>query len=229
VGKTSLLATALYHTDQKVKLPGIDWSRCGGATVRVVAQHWQRLNTERWVRPTSEEHIDLDLTLSDGGIVRIRDVRGQITQEIQQPWVQEQLEEADAFLFLLEWRAREVARQIDAIRNSHQFWGTKPRALTFTKCERHLPQNHPAWSRTQDWWHGEEWCLRREDELKEWFDDRIWPSTAYGYSGSTGDPAIILSEFGQALPFGVRPQGVAAPLAYLLGELGVCRPGNEKG
>jgi len=219
VGKTTLLVTA---THGPARVRGVDYSASAEALAAHLRPHFDRLRTGRWVQPTSERAIDIGLRLTSGGALRVRDVMGGITRQLSEPWVRELLVEASAFLFLVEWEAADLDRQLACIEAARNFWGDAPRALVFTKCERALSEDDPAWERRPGWWRGRRWLAGYEPLLAS-FGGSVWPSSAYGYAASTGLPACVIGEFGQLIPYRIQPRGVAAPFAHVLRGLGLAR------
>lgn len=217
-GKTSLGAAALFSSSDS--LPAIDRGAAAGALVATLHTHWRRLQTGCPVQATSCDSIDLDLPTRAGSVVRLRDIRGQGTREPERDDVRRWLVEADAFLFILEWDAPDMRRQIAALEAAWNFTAGKPAALAFTKCERSMSESDPAWEAREGWWRasprlsGCEYAIAR-------FGEAVWPTSTYGYDAATGLPAEVLGEFGELIPCGIVPKGVGRPFEWLFSRLGV--------
>ncbi len=52
------------------------------------------------------------------------------------------------------------------------------------------------------------------------FGAQVWPTSAYGHDAD-GRPACLLGEFGQLIPFSIRPRNVELPFRWFFRELGL--------
>lgn len=216
VGKSTLLTTALMADDSG--LTGIDRAQSARAIATTVVPQYQRLSACHWVSPTVRQPIDIDLVTTAGTPIRLRDVPGSLTRDIHLPDVQQRLMESSAVLYLVEWNAQDLNRQMAAIRSTWRLLDGKPQALAITKCERGLTMEDEAWQCAPGWWRRGRWL--NHGDLLEQFGSAVFPTTAYGYHFDTGLPALIIGEYGQLLPFGFRPRGVGEPLQNLLVRMG---------
>ncbi len=219
VGKTTLLSAAFFC--EPGRLRAVDLGASAEALTTILFESWQNLTNGRLVEATSAGKIDLDLALKNGGRLRIRDVKGGLTREVaRSPDARAWLQEASSVLFLVEWNADELGRQLNAIDGAWAFCPDKPRALVFTKVERSLLRADPAWQRRPRWWADHAWCQPHAAMIAR-FGDAVWPSSCFGYHEEQGSPAMILGEYGLVLPFGIRPRGVVEPIEWLLQRMGL--------
>lgn len=217
VGKTALLATALYGGDPA--LASVVRADEGTSLNRELFDVIRRLKNNQWVPPTGADSTVILLPGVDGGAVELVDVRGGLTLEIQGPSARDLVRSAHAMLFLVEYMGQDTGNQMAAIEAAVLEMGDKPVALALTKCERWLLKEDDIWNCPEGWleqtplWATHHGTLRR-------FGGKAWPTSAFGYEESTGLPAVILGEMGQLLPFRINPRNVAQPLASLLRTLG---------
>jgi hypothetical protein len=220
VGKTALLATALYGRNPELSEVHVDASAKSGNYK--LFEVWRRLRNNQWV-PSTKDPVTVKLTTRIGCEVELVDVRGGMTLEFQQEGVADLIQGADAVLFLVRYDSDNSADEIAAIEGAcleiQASASDKPTALALTQCELHLKFEDAAWSdpgqclRSCPLWATHEATLRR-------FERVVWPTSSYGYEPETRLPALILGEMGQLLPYRIDPLNVAKPLAYLLRKLG---------
>jgi hypothetical protein len=86
-------------------------------------------------------------------------------------------------------------------------------------CDQALEVDDPHWLAPPRWWEEhEDW--RRHGELLSHFEDRVWPTSAYGFS-EDGRPACLLNEMGDIVPYRIAPRNTTAPFVYFIRELGL--------
>ncbi len=216
VGKTSLLATALYKTN----------SRLASLTARPAAESiasklldvYRRLMTNQLVLGTAGS-VDLQLTTSGGIDVDLVDISGIAATELHDPMSQQMLRTLDAVLFFIEYAPQaQQGEQIVTIEGALRELGDRPSALAVTKCEAHIPAGSTIWSVPAGWLEQTPMWLHHQHTLRR-FEGRAWPTSAFGYHRETGLPAMILGEMGQLLPYNIQPIGVADTLEWLLAEM----------
>ena len=147
VGKTTLLTTALYAR-QEGRLAGlVDRSRSAAALAGTLLPHWRRISRGLWVQPTSQDFIDVPLFTRSGNVLRLRDVRGGLSRQVEEPAVLRELSASapDAYLFLVEWGSRDLNNHMLAVTGALDLCADRPRGLVFTKCERALDEGDPCW------------------------------------------------------------------------------------
>lgn len=217
VGKTTLLSTAFYDNPSRIQV--IDRRASGRAMSQTLLPTWERLRVGELTVPTAAEFLDLSLQTHNGEQVSIRDVKGHITSQMHRDDVSQHVGNANAVIFVVEWGARELQRQMNAIDGAWPLCSQLPTALLLTKCELSLSIDDPAWERKPGWWEDRR-VWRHYKETLSRFGDSVWPCSAYGYNKNSGRPAVILGEFGQVFPYMIKPQGVAEPFEYILRQLG---------
>lgn len=215
VGKTTFLTTALGLCVDE--LAAIDRMKSARALSGLFPDV-RKLRTQRLTQPTAVLHIDLEIDLAEGRRVRVRDVQGGITRSVQEQSVAERVEDADVILFLVEWRARDIENQMNAIFGAWNLSERARRGLVFTKVEMHLEEGDPPWQALPHWWNSEEW-LRPYEAMLQKFGEAVWPISNYGYDSNTGYPAVILGEFGQELPYRIKPCNVHRPFQWAFEHL----------
>lgn len=222
VGKTTLLTTALYGPRAGRLEAVVDRGRSASALASTLLPHWRRLSRNLWIQPTSQDFIDIPLVTKSGNNLRLRDVRGGLSRQLESPAVLAELERdrPDAYLFLLEWDSRDLGNQMLAVTGALDLCGDRPRGLVFTKCERTLDEGDPCWRGEARWWRAQP-ALAPHAHVLESFGEAVWACSAYGYHAATGQPAVLLGEFGQLMPYQIAPQGVSEPFDWLLDRLGV--------
>jgi len=215
VGKTTLVAAALKGRQRE--LPMVDFVNSPDVDT-VLGYQWSRLQRNLLVMPTKhDKHLDVLLTLRDGGSLEVRDIPGALTAEVHKPEVRELVLRADAILLVAEWQARNLEGQMNAIGISWAILQERLTGLAFTKCERRLDAGDPEWRGEPGWWKSGGFRVKHEQLLEE-FGEAVWPTSAYGYDADSR-PNCLLGEFGQVIPFNVSPKNVAAPFQWFLKRL----------
>lgn len=221
-GKTSLVASA-FHAEAG-RPHGIDHIRSEAEVQRVLWQNWESLRLGRHVGATAFDtppiHIHVNLVDDRGERVVIEDIPGGMVRDIPKEDVQQRLASADAYLVFVEWESRHCARQFNAVLGAREILRGKPSALVFTKCDRRLSFDDPLWRRRGPWWQDVPWL--RDPVIQQAidpFDGSVWLSSAVGYHDHSGEPAVLLGEFGDLIPWNVHPRGVVEPFEYLLTTL----------
>ena len=222
VGKTTLVTTALYARQEGRLADLVDRGRSAAALTSTLLPHWRRLSKCLWVQPTGQDFIDIPLVTKSGNALRLRDVRGGLSRQLEEPAVLGELtaRPPDAYLFLVEWGTRDLNNQMLAVSGALDVCGDRPRGLVFTKCERTFAEGDRAWRGATGWWRGEPGLAAYEPLLAS-FGDAVWPCSAYGYHARLGQPALLLGEFGQLMPYEIQPVGVNDPFDWVLDQLGV--------
>lgn len=217
VGKTTLLTTAVGPCADCIS--AIDRGRSAKALASLYPE-LRRLRTQRLTQATSSYHIDLELVLRDGKPARVRDVQGGITRSVHEDHVAERLSGASVVLFVMEWKARDVENQLNAIRGGWDYSQGARRGLVFTKCETYLDEDDEAWDARPGWWEEDEGLAPYYDLIAR-FGPAVWPTSSFGFDKDTGYPAVILGEFGQPLPYRIRPLNVHRPFEWAFEQMGV--------
>lgn len=222
VGKTTMLTTALYGNQVGRLGAVVDRSRSGTVLATTLLPHWRRLSRCLWLQPTSQDFIDIPLVTKSGNSLRLRDVRGGLSRQLEDPAVLAELAASapDAYIFMLEWETRDLNNQMLAVTGALDLCGERPRGLVFTKCERSLDEGDSCWRGQPGWWREHPGLLSHAHVLES-FGDAVWPCSAYGYHGRLGQPAVLLGEFGQLMPYQIQPVGVNDPFDWALDRLGV--------
>jgi hypothetical protein len=216
VGKTTLLATALYGNGPE--LARIRREGPHGSVNQHLFDVWYRLNHNQWVQATSADWTAIVLITDSGVEIELIDIRGGMALEIGNPATRELLASCDGILFLAEFDGPEAGSQMAAIDGAAVEAVGKLQALAFTKCERWLTYDDPVWDRGEGWLERTQLWSAHSGTLAR-FQDCAWPTSAFGY-GKSALPAVILGEMGQILPFQISPRNTAKPLAWMLRKLG---------
>lgn len=216
-GKTSLVSAA-FCADPSKAPRDVDMRASHAEISRHLFHNFNSMNQGRPVPATQETSVHVTLTDTAGQPLVIEDIRGGIIQTIEDEDVRQILEGADAYLVLIEWQGQNRNEQLNAIRGAWNMLAHKPRALVFTKCDRDatLRPDDPIWDKpAEEWFQRVDW-LRPYHNLLALFDNHIFLSSAVGYHEESGEPALLLGEFGQLIPFRVRPRNVVEPLDLLI-------------
>lgn len=216
VGKTTLLATALFQDDSP--LAPLVRADLSGSVNHNLFDVYRRLMTNQWVVPTAGS-LAVRLTGSDGTRIEFVDVSGGGTLEMQDPESRNIVRGLDGVLFFVEYGGLETGSQMLAVDAAMLELGDKPCALALTKCECHLQSESDVWDSPAGWLQDTPLWSAHQRTLQK-FEGRAWPTSAFGYDEATGLPAVILGEMGQLLPFRIQPRNVAHPLAWVLNRLG---------
>ncbi len=217
VGKTTLLASGLLSGTNR--LPGIDWEASIESVEGVVRERWRRLKRNMPILAT-ERMEDVTLFFDNGGHLVIRDIQGGLTGQTDKLHVQELLKEADGILVVMEWMGANLEEQMNAVEIAATIFSNRLIGLAFTKCERELRANDPRWNAEPGWWNNER-TYGEFSGVLERFGGAVWPTSAFGFD-KNGRPACVLGEFGQLLPYGVRPRAVNEPFEWFFREMGLC-------
>jgi hypothetical protein len=219
-GKTSLLATGLLGRVAYTRLDVVDWGLSLPSVQDGLMAQYRRLTTNLVTIPTTgiPPGVRVRLRGTDRAVL-FQDMMGEHARHAERPEPRQLLEGAHAVLFVLAWSAGEWGRQFDAIAAALPAVGDRPSALAFTMCERVLEREHPAWlpggEQTEWWadladWNGHEETLRKFGA--------VWPTSSYGFSPA-GDPACVLDEFGEMIPYNIDPMNCTRLLGWFLGRL----------
>ncbi len=216
VGKTTLLTTTFGPCADRIT--AVDRVKSAKA-ISALYPGLRRLRTQRLTQATSVYHIDVELVLGNGQLVRLRDVQGGITRLVNEDHVIERLKGASVVLFLMEWKARDIENQINAVRGAWEHSMNAQRGLVFTKCETDLDLDDEAWNGRRDWWQIDEGLAPYRDVVGR-FGTAIWPTSSFGFDNDTGYPAVVLGEFGQPLPYRIQPFKVHRPFEWAFQQMG---------
>ena len=216
VGKTAFLATSLSHARER--FPEIDWGRSADSLAENITPHWQRLSRNLWIESTSAIK-EIQLSLTTGHQLIFVDVKGGAVRQESNADARQQLKDANAVLFLVEWNGQNMPRHFLAIDTAWPEVAQLTKGLVFTKCERNFQYEDPAWEAKPGWWSASDVIHPYAHILRRFPEDAIWPVSAYGYNTRTLRPAVILGEFGQMMPYQVNPRKVAEPLRWILDRL----------
>jgi hypothetical protein len=225
VGKSTLLVSGL-NADAG-RLPPIQWRPQEGGDRRAdgmrawVGQQWRRLKLGRQIAQTTEEGNLLELPLGERGenVLRIVDIQGLKSRDAANAIRLIPRDEKAGVLFVCGWASRGTAEYLAAIDGALLYCAGLPTGLALTKCDRALQADDPHWLAPPGWW-AEHDAWRPHAPLLERFGDRVWPTSAYGFS-EEGRPACLLNEFGELIPYRIAPLNVAAPFVYCIRELGL--------
>lgn len=215
VGKTTLLATGLGSRASDIKC--LD-AAASADSLRALEKDLRQLRNARLVSATSAaEPIDIEVVVRGvEGPVRVRDVRGGMTRELEEQRYAALLAEASVVLFLVEWKSRELSNQMGAIESAWDLAAGAQRGLVFTKCEADFTSDHHEWRAEVGWWKGAPW-LTGFEPLVARFGAHVWPVSCFGFDPKTGYPAVVLGEFGQLLPLRIAPINVHRPFEWAFG------------
>jgi hypothetical protein len=216
VGKTALLASALFYPDPRMTQLCRDTA--DGSRYEHLSDTWNRLRTNRVLIPTAALETGISLQLANGEEIELSDVRGGITSRMNELGVRQILESSDAVLFLAEYDSQGRSGQMGAIEIARALVRDKPTALALTKCERFLKYEDPRWDHEPGWLKDTPLWSTFQHQL-EYFHETAWPTSVFGYAEPEKWPAVILGEMGQILPFRIQPRNAAKPLLYLLRKL----------
>jgi hypothetical protein len=216
VGKTTMLATALFGNDPV--LAPVVRGDAGGEVNRQLFDVYRRLMNNQWVQATASDTVRIPLR-GNGTAVDLVDVRGRVTVELNKETARDIVRDLDAVLFLVEYDGQETGNQILAIDGAVVELGDKPMALAFTKCECSLPSESPLWDRPEGWLQRTPLWVPHQRTLQR-FEGHAWPTSAFGYDEVTGLPAVILGEMGQLLPYRIQPRNVTHPFISIFRMLG---------
>jgi len=216
VGKTTLLATGLLAEPDR--LPSINWSASSAAVQENLLARWNRLKRNRLVDATVAP-ASFTLELRNGNTLGIRDIRGSMSREPAKEDYFARPGMAQGVLFVTEWEGADIAAHMVAIEAALPFCQEQCTGLAITKCERGLDTDDPHWHNPLGWWREHE-CWQPHASLLERFGERVWATTAYGFDVD-GRPNCLLGEFGQILPYQIRPRNVWAPFGWFFKELGL--------
>ncbi|NVB39837.1 hypothetical protein G6O69_18485 [Pseudenhygromyxa sp. WMMC2535] len=216
VGKTTYMTMALSHRSVSRLF---DRERSERALATLLGSR-RRLMSQQGMNPTSVSPAPLQLTLAAGQEVALSDVRGGDTQLLGQDRVADRLKQADVILFFVSWRSSNLGHEFLAVRDGLDATPTKRWGLVFTKCETAFDLRDDDWECSEGWWRERE-LLRPHASIIELFGDAVWPISSFGYDRETGRPAVMLDEFGNELPWNIRPKNVEVPLLWALKQVGI--------
>jgi len=112
--------------------------------------HWRRLKSQPVGRkPTAQDFIDIPLITNSGNTLRLRDVRGGLSRQLEDPVVLRELIAfaPDAYLFMLEWGTRDLNNQMLAVTASLTCAATGPRGLVFHEVRARVRRGRPLLAR----------------------------------------------------------------------------------
>ncbi|MCC9608093.1 hypothetical protein LOC68_01725 [Blastopirellula sp. JC732] len=224
VGKTTLLATALYHESTKSSLNKYIDFRESMTRERgypsVFSHHWGTISKSRPTQSTSG-FVDCELVLENGqGVVTLIDGYGGRMLEDNTPHVRNRIIEARGVLFIVPW-TREMEQDFDDFAAISKYWhsldhSTQRVGIVFTKCEQYLDVKDPAWNFAPGWWRDRPLPMARElPMILESAGPAVWPTSVFGFD-EIGQPNCILDEFGQLVPLHIKPRNVSQPLEWML-------------
>lgn len=220
-GKSTLLSAAFCgRPDLGVK--GIDMAASTHAISTHLLPAWQRMANGLPVLETAQTRFAIQLVAEGGGEVVLEDVRGGITQAMNEDEHRRVLSEADGVVVLVQWRSPNQVAQFHAIDAAYELLRQRPRALVFTKCELdvEISADDERWTGPVGaWWDRVDWVTiggGMRQRLRALFGDEIFLSSAVGYREGQGAPALLLGEFGQLIPYGPSPVNAARPLERVL-------------
>jgi hypothetical protein len=225
VGKSTLLVTGLCADEGR--LPPIQWRAPNGDDEKGdkarawVAQQWRRLQLGWPIPQTVEEGRVLELPIGERGenVLRIVDIQGKKSQDAANALRLIPQDEPAGVLFVCGWASRGTAESLAAIAGALPIFAGHPTGLALTKCDRALEADDPHWLGPPGWW-AEHNAWKPHAPLLERFGDRVWPTSAYGFS-EEGRPACLLDEFGGLVPYRIAPRNSAAPFVHFIRELGL--------
>ncbi len=195
-GKTCLLATALYGTGAG---SGLDHGRSAATLFARLLPDWERLGAGRLPPSHGRNGLDLEVWTESGARVTIQErveagpVREPGTAVLLVVGCGDPGAELPALPGVPDPETdRVVLTRVDRVAGEeHQVWNGEPGAW-----KRLLPP--PLASRI------------------EALGLPVVPTSAFGYSETTGFPAWLAGEFGQAIPYRIRPREVEVPILGLM-------------
>lgn len=215
VGKTSLFATA-FCGEEGEKLASafstFDREKNFHNLARLNAL-FQVLKAGQKIEATGDERPhNFELAFSDRKNIVFQDIKGSLVGE----WnhndiIKKEVEEADVLLCVIQWKSPFLIRELNAIYSILPYCKNKI-GLIFTKAEKGLAHDDPAWNAELGWWRSLDW-LQDKSGLLEHFEERIWPVSCYGFQ-EDGTPSLSLGEFGQLIPYNIKPKNVLAPIIW---------------
>lgn len=233
-GKTSLLATALASNEIRQHISSEFYEMSDGSFLNL-KQIYADLDQNRMPRSTSASYT-IELPFRSGGQLVIQDSIGAFSTTELSTEARKLLNEADAILFVLPFEARDHMA-FAAIKYALDVLDRKVAGVVFTKCEQTLKPNCEYWSsRTLNWWrnleredthsaleepsqNGLTWSKEQQELLLK-FEGAVWPTSVYGFA-KNGLPAMILDEFGSAIPFSINPKNTSEPFLWIFKKLGI--------
>jgi len=165
--------------------------------------------------PTSKNHIDFNLKLTNNTEVNIRDIKGGLLGDVKAANNDLQFKQVSVALFFLEWKSPKIRSQINAIKGIFHLLSEAKKGLVFTKCEKYLSAGDKAWESGLGWWEIDP-SLHPNRRLLESFHDKVWCISNIGYDPKTGFPSLLLGDFGQHIPYEINPINASKPLAWAL-------------
>jgi hypothetical protein len=219
VGKTTALAAYFCHRPPAWLDTGAEESQ---RTLLALGETWNMLQRNQ-LPPPSLTPLHYEVRSRHGGMVRFRDMRGGDAETLggrDRDANLRALREAAAVMLFVSWPGDGRTDGLIAARNALRQLGRHDRAvvLVLTKVEAYLPFFQLARFRIQD-----PIEVARDlpspapflDLLRELPPAAIFPITVYGYS-LEGHPAHYLDEFGQLVPWNIRPHFVELPFNHVL-------------
>lgn len=209
-GKSSLLAASLGAGERPGPL-GVDPER----TPTWVTGDAARLASGRPVLPTRVPVQEAELAGPAGTRVIVRDPGDGLGDGAPGEEALEVLNAADRAILVFEAHGRDLEARAEALHMAARVLVPRPAVILVTKLDQLLGWDDPAWGGGPGWW-------RDLGELAPWVegmlphDYPVLPASAFGYDPASRRPAVLLGEYGEALPYRVAPRGIQAALAELL-------------
>jgi hypothetical protein len=218
VGKTTLLATGLLAYPDR--LPDIDWAAEPLEEKEKVLRHWRLLRINQHIEQTTRV-TTLELALKNGNKLIVNDIQGRLSRD---PLQEESFRrgQQQGFLFVCEWEGADLPKHMAVVEQGLALCQQRKFGIAITKSDRGLLFDDPHWHAPIGWWR-EHACWKPHARVLERFGERVWPTSAYGFDDD-GRCACLLGEFGQVLPYGIRPVNVEAPFRWFFQELGLWQP-----
>lgn len=221
VGKTTLLTAGMQELlaaerRSPAETLGIEWKRVPADQRQLMDSYMRQLSSTGKLPGTAEAQ-DLDLGLAGDRVLRVRDIKGEISRRAMN--LDEQLTRGGkcGVLFVCAWEEGALADHMRVIRNALRECQGLSLGVAITKAENGLDADDPHWLAPPDWWRDHA-CFRAHADVLVTMGERVWPTTAFGYDGE-GRPACLLGEFGQLLPLQRSPRNVDAPFRWFVREL----------
>jgi hypothetical protein len=219
VGKTTALAAFLSHRPPSWLDTSAEESQ---KTLVDLGEIWNMLQRNQ-LPPPNAIPLHYEVRSHKGSILRFRDMRGGDAETFageQREANLQALREAAGVMLFVSWPGDGRTEGVIAARNALRQLGRQARALVLvlTKVEAYLSFYQLASFRIKD-----PLEVARElplsapfvDLLRELPPAAIFPITVYGYS-EEGHPAHYLDEFGQLVPWNIRPHFVELPFNHVV-------------
>ena len=221
VGKTSLFASA-FCGEEGAKLaqhfPDYDREKNFENLSRLDTLFRTLKSGQKLPATTGDEKThDFRLDFAKRKRIVFQDIKGGLVDQITtNENIKRELREAEILLCMIQWNANYLVRELNSVKALFPYFEEKM-ALVFTKAEKGLAHDDEAWKAQKGWWKTIPW-LEKHHETMERFEHRVWPVSCYGYQDD-GTPSLTLGEFGQIMPYNIKPHKVLEPIKWAIETL----------